>query len=70
MSKKLLKKLKDREEKLMDAIYELKETLEAVEDAGLSSMADEFSELLIEFITENDTLTLEQIRLYIEDEMD
>lgn len=69
MSKKLLKKLKDREEKLMDAIYDLKETLEAVEDAGLSSMADEFAELVIEFITENDTLTLEQIRLYIEDEM-
>ena len=70
MSAKLLKKLKAREERLMDAIYELQETLDAVEDAGLSSMADEFSELLIDFITSNDTLTLEQIRLYIEDEMD
>ena len=70
MSKKLLKKLKDREEKLIDAIYELQETLDAVEDAGLSSMADEFSELLIDFITSNDTITLEQIRVYIEDEMD
>ena len=70
MSKKLLKKLKDKEEKLIDAIYEIQELLDIEEDAELSSLGVEFADHLIEYISENTTLTLETIRVYIEDEME
>lgn len=67
MSKKLLKKLKDKEEKLMDAIYEIQELLDSTEDAELSSIGDTFSELVIDFINSNDTLTLNDIKKSIEE---
>ena len=70
MSKKLLKKLKDKEEKLLDAIYEIQELLDSTEDAELSSMGDEFSELVIDFIQINDTLSLNDIRNFIEEAVD
>jgi hypothetical protein len=67
MSKKLLKKLKDKEEKLMDAIYEIQELLDSTEDAELSSMGDTFSEIVLDFINSNDTITLNDIRESIEE---
>jgi hypothetical protein len=67
MSKKLLKKLKDKEEKLMDAIYEIQELLDSTEDAELSSIGDTFSEIVIDFINSNDTLTLNDIKKSIEE---
>jgi hypothetical protein len=70
MSKKLLKKLKDKEEKLIDAIYELQEFLDSTEDEELSSMGDSFSEAIQNFINDNDTITLDSIKEYIENEMD
>ena len=70
MSKKLLKKLKDKEEKLMDAIYELQELLDDSENAELSSMGIEFTESLIDFITGDDKLSLNDIREYIENEVE
>lgn len=69
MSKKLLKKLKDKEEKLIDAIYELQEFLDSTEDEELSSMGDSFSEAIQNFINDNDTITLDSIKEYIENEM-
>lgn len=69
MSVKLLKKLKIQEEKLMDAIYEFQEFLDATEDGELSSMGSEFTELLVDFIHENDTITLNDIKKFIEEEM-
>jgi predicted transcriptional regulator len=70
MSKKLLKKLKDKEEKLIDAIYEIQELLDSTEDPELSSMGDSFSEAIQSFINDNDTTTLESIKEYIENELD
>jgi hypothetical protein len=67
MSKKLLKKLKDKEEKLMDAIYEIQELLDATEDAALSSMGDTFSEIVFDFINSNDTVNLNDIKESIEE---
>jgi len=67
MSKKLLKKLKDKEENLMDAIYEIQELLDSTEDPELSSMGDTFSEILLDFINSNDTITLNDIKEFIED---
>jgi hypothetical protein len=67
MSKKLLKKLKDKEEKLIDAIYEIQELLDSTEDPELSSMGDTFSEIIIDFINSNDTITLNDIKQSIEE---
>ena len=66
MSHKLLKKLKEKEENIMDAIYELQEFLDHTEDPELSSMGDTFSECLIDFMHENDTITINEIREFIE----
>ena len=67
MTKKTLKKLKDAEEKLIDAIYGIQELLDSTEDAELSSMGDEFSELVIDFIESNDTINLNDIKNFIEE---
>jgi hypothetical protein len=69
MSGKLLKKLKVQEEKLLDAIYEFQEFLDSTEDGELSSMGSEFCELLVDFVHENDTMTLNDIKKFIEEEM-
>lgn len=70
MNTKLLKKLKDKEEKLMDCIYEIQELLDATEDSELSSMADLFVENTLDFLTDNDTMTLNEIRRYIDEDME
>jgi|TARA_R110002110_G_scaffold229884_1_gene445449 hypothetical protein len=70
MSIKLLKKLKDGEEKLMDAIYEIQELLDSIEDPELSSMGNSFSEISLDFIQDNDIVNLNDIRNFIEDDLE
>jgi hypothetical protein len=66
----IYKKLEIYEEKLIKAINDLRDFLDSVEDAELSSMADEFSETLIDFLHENDTVSLDDIRKFIENDYD
>lgn len=70
MNIKIFKKLRDKEEKLLDIIYEIQELLDSTEDEELSSMGVEFSEILIDFIHDNDTVSLNDIKEFIEDNMD
>ena len=70
MSAKLLKKLKVQEEKLLDAIYEFQEFLDATEDPELSSMGAEFCEILVDFVHDNDTVSLNDIRTFIEEDIE
>jgi len=70
MSIKLLKKLKDKEEKLIDIIYEIQELLDFVEDPELSSMGNSFSEIVLDFIQDNDTVSLNDIRNFIETDLE
>jgi hypothetical protein len=70
MNRKFLKKLKEKEEKLLDAIYELQELLDSTEDEELSSMGDEFSELMLDFVQSNDTMSLNDIREFIEESIE
>lgn len=67
---KLLKKLRDKEEKLLDCIYEIQELLDSTEDEELSSMGVEFCDSLVDFINENDTMSLNDIKNFIEHEME
>ena len=70
MNAKLLKKVKDKEEKLMDAIYEIQELLDSIEDPELSSMGNSFSEICLDFIQDNDIVNLNDIRNFIEDDLE
>lgn len=69
MNKKILKKLREKEEKLLDAVYEIQDLLDSTEDPELSSMGDEFSELMLDFINSNDTLSLNDIKEFIDDQI-
>ena len=68
MDLKLLKKLREKEEKLLDIIYDIQELLDLTEDEELSSMGAVFCEIVVDFIHENDTITLTQIKEFIENE--
>ena len=70
MSKKLLSKLKVKEDRLMDAIYEIQELLDSTEDAELSSMGNEFCDAMVDFISENGIMTVNEIREFIEEQLD
>lgn len=70
MSNKLMKKLREKEEKLLDCIYEIQELLDSTEDAELSSMGADFCDAAVDFIQENDTMSLNEIRTFIEESME
>ena len=67
MNTKLFKKLRDKEEKLLDCIYEIQDLLDSTEDAELSSMGAEFCEVMLDFIHDNDKLSLNDIKQFIEE---
>jgi hypothetical protein len=68
MNTKLLKKLREKEEKLLDCVYEIQELLDSTEDEELSSMGADFCEAMVDFIHENDTMSMNEIRNFIEEE--
>lgn len=68
MNTKLLKKLREKEEKLLDCVYEIQELLDSTEDEELSSMGAEFCEVIVDFIHDNDTMSLNEIRNFIEED--
>lgn len=70
MNTKLLKKLRDKEERLLDCVYEIQELLDATEDEELSSMGSDFCESVIDFVHQNDIISLNDIRKFIEEEME
>ena len=70
MNTKIFKKLREKEEKLLDAVYEIQEFLDSTEDGDLSSMGSEFCENLIDFIHDNDTMSLNDIKNFIEENLD
>lgn len=70
MNAKLFKKLREKEEKLLDCVYEIQELLDATEDEELSSMGAEFCEILVDFIHSNDTISINDIKDFIEENVD
>lgn len=65
---KLLKILNQKEEKILDAIEELQIFLDSTEDEELSSMGDELSSNLVDFLQANDNLNIDDIKQFIENE--
>ncbi len=70
MNTKLMKKLREKEERLLDCVYEIQELLDSTEDEELSSMGAEFCEIVVDFIHANDTMSLNEIRQFIEESME
>jgi hypothetical protein len=67
---KLLKGLTQKEEKILDAIEDLQTFLDSTEDEELSSMGNELYSMTVDFLQNNDTLNIYDIRTFIEEEYD
>ena len=67
--KKLLKGLREKEERLIEAIESIRDMLDDVEDGEISSMGNDFCESLLDFMHESDN-SLNGIREFIEGETD
>jgi hypothetical protein len=65
---KLLKGLSQKEEKILDAIEDLQTFLDSTEDEELSSMGNELYSMAVDFLQNNDTLNIYDIRTFIEEE--
>lgn len=65
---KLLKGVSQREDKILDAIDDLKNFLDSTEDGELASMGDELSEQAVDFLQSSDLINFNDIRDFIETE--
>lgn len=63
---KILKKLKEKEDQLFDVLNDIQDMMDESDDEELSSMGVQFTELVIDFIHENDTISLNDLREFIE----
>jgi hypothetical protein len=62
----ILKKLELHEEKIIKSITDLQDFLHTVDDEEISQMADDLCEGMQDFLHENDTCNLENVREFIE----
>ena len=63
----LLRKVNEKIDKITNVIYELRDLLDDVEDEQLSEIGNEFSDAVIEYISNNDIATSGDIIEYIEE---
>jgi hypothetical protein len=69
MNAKILKKLVEKEEALMDCAYSIRDYLDSTEDEELSYMGSQFCEALLEFIEYNNTMSINDIKDYLNEEL-
>jgi hypothetical protein len=62
----ILKKLEIHEEKIIKSITDLQDFIHTVDDEEISQMADDLCEGLQDFLHENETCNLEDVREFIE----
>lgn len=67
---KLYKGFKSKEDAIIKAIEDFQEYLDLTEDPDLSSMGSIFSENVLDFLYENDTMSFNDIRNFIEEEFE
>lgn len=65
---KIQKTLTTKTEKLLDAIEDIKNFLDSTEDGDLASMGDEFSEHLLDIVHSSDTINVNDIKNFIDEE--
>lgn len=66
----ILKKLELHEEKIIKSITDLQDFLHTVDDEEISQMVDDLCEGMQDFLHENDTCNLEDVREFIENVYD
>jgi hypothetical protein len=66
----ILKKLETHEEKIIKSINDFQDFLDSIDDTEISVMAEDFCAGALDFIQENDTCSLINIREFIENEYD
>jgi hypothetical protein len=62
----ILKKLEIHEETIIKSITDLQDFIHTVDDEEISQMADDLCEGLQDFLHENETCNLEDVREFIE----
>lgn len=67
---KLYKGLKQREDDLITAIEKFRDYCDLTEEPAISGLGAEFSDLLLDTLYENDTVSINDIRDYIENDFD
>lgn len=64
----ILKKLENHEEKIIKSINDFQDFLDSIDDTEISVMAEDFCAGVLDYIQENDTCSLINIREFIENE--
>lgn len=67
---KLLKQFNQKEEALLNSVESFRDFLDSTEDEDLSSMGDDLYEAVLDFLTSNDTINLNEIREFIEEQFE
>lgn len=69
MNSKILKKLIEKEEALLDCAYSIRDYLDSTEDEELSYMGSQFCDAILEFIECNDTMSINDIKDYLNEDL-
>ena len=64
----ILKKIDYYENRIIDVVEELRDFLDQLEDDDLSNMGAEFHQMLIDSLYENDIITINQIKEFVQNE--
>ena len=64
---KIIKMIMQKEEKLIESIENFRDFLDSLEDDDLSSLGNEFYETVLDFVYTNDTLSLNDIKEFVEE---
>lgn len=65
---KILKTIQQKEDDIIDAVEELKEFLYSTEDPMISEMGVGFYDFMVDILHENDNISLNEIREFVEEE--
>ena len=63
----LIRKINEKIDKITNAIYDLRDLLDDTENDDLSQMGNDLSDAMVEYISDNDTVTSSDILEYIEE---
>lgn len=67
---KILDNINKLETKIIDAIHDLQDFLDSTEDPEISGMGAEFCEMVIDYMYESDTVNINDIKSFIENELE
>lgn len=67
---KILDNINKLENKIIDAIHDLQDFLDSTEDPEISSMGAELCDAAIDFMYENDIVSINDIKSFIENDLE